>query len=92
MDGLVASIAANSALLGIRLEEGVGVLANLQGRLTCLGEGRAVIMDGREPTSGYPERRRGEAVSVSGPRLFVLGESKRFDPQTESIPSIVAVD
>jgi hypothetical protein len=49
-------------------------------------------MDGREPTSGYPERRRGEAVSVSGPRLFVLGESKRFDPQTESIPSIVAVD
>jgi cyanophycinase len=92
MDALLAPIAANSALLGIGLEEGVGVLANPRGQMSCLGEGRAVVVDGRESISDYPERRRGEVVSVAGPRLFVLGESKRFDPQARTIPSIVTAD
>ena len=92
MDALLASIAANSALLGIGLEEGVGVLTNPRGQMTCLGEGRAVVVDGRESISDYMERRRGEIVSVSGTRLFILGESKRFDPQARAIPSMLTAD
>jgi cyanophycinase len=92
MDALLAPIAANPALLGIGLEEGVGVLANPRGQMTCLGEGRAVVVDGRESISDYLERRRGEIVSVAGPRLFVLGESKRFDPRASAVPSIVTAD
>ncbi len=92
LDPLLGSIAANPALLGLGIEEGVGIVANPQGQVTSLGGGMALGLDGRGAVSDYTERRWGEVVSISGPRLFVLGESKRFDPHMREMQSILPGD
>ncbi len=92
LEGLLMSLAANPALCGIGIEAGVGILANSTGQVTSLGGGLAMVLDGRESTSDYAERRFGEMVSISGSRLYMLGDGRRFDPRQGGMPSLLAGD
>jgi cyanophycinase len=92
LEGLLLSLAANPALFGLGIEAGVGILANAIGQVTSLGGGLAMVIDVRESTSDYAERRNGEIVSISGSRLYMLGDGRRFDPREGGVPSLLAGD
>jgi cyanophycinase len=82
MGRLLSIYAANPGLLGIGLDENTAVQIDRDGMLEVLGSGMVTIIDGRNATSDYFERKVGEVLTVLDSHLFVLGPGRRFNLDT----------
>jgi len=83
LEGLLRTLAANPALCGLGLEPGTAVLANSRGQVTSLGDGCAIVVDGRD-VAATAEHQHQSARLAASPRLHVLREGQRFDVQVRS--------
>lgn len=76
---LLSAFAANPGLVGVGLDEDTAALIDREGILETLGSGMVTIVDGRDATSDYFERERGEVLTIARSSLHVLGPGRRFD-------------
>ncbi|MDQ3656215.1 MAG: cyanophycinase [Chloroflexota bacterium] len=79
MGRLLSVLAANPGMLCIGLDEDTAVVIDREGMLEVLGSGMVTIIDGRNTTSDYFERKIGDVLPVVNSHLSVLGSGRRFD-------------
>lgn len=79
MGRLMSAFAANPGLVGVGLDEDTAVVIDADGSIEVLGSGMVTIIDGRNTTSDYFDRDRGDVLSVVNSSLHGLGPGSRFD-------------
>jgi cyanophycinase len=76
---LLSVFAGTPGLIGIGLDEDTAVLIDREGTLEVLGSNMVTIVDGRNTTSDYFDRKYGEVLTITGSSLHVLAGGRLFD-------------
>jgi cyanophycinase len=76
---LLVLYAANPGLLSLGIDEDTAAVIDADGTMEVIGSNSITILDGRSVVSNYYQIEEGEAVTVTGSSLHLLGPGQRFD-------------